>query len=363
MLADGDDCGFVIHVEQHALERLVHVQRLAGDVDVVPRDAAVFDAESEGGVGVGGGIGRGEAPARRHPRLGLGGAEVDEPELRIPAARHPDVGSSAQLEGQVSPGVAAGLAGPGHGVGAPQFAAGAGIVGGDEAALLVEAAAAVDPVDDPAVGDDGARAVRVALLRVGYAGLPANGPGGGVERNHVRVGGGHVDHVLPGGEGAQLPARPALEAAAVFPQRGAVGRVQRLHHVAGIAEEEDPVAHKGRLLAAPVLHPPGPGELQAVDVRGVDLVERAVPPRTRVAAPVQPVGRGRVGQVGVGGGGGAGGAPGAGDAGRGFADVAHAARWRSGQRVRRMAGAGTAGDGRDDCGRGGLLPGRRVLWL
>ena len=243
----------------------------------------------------------------------------------------------------------------------------------------MEATATVDPVDYPAVGDDGAGAVRVAFFGIGDARLPADGPGGRVERNHVGVGGGHKDHVLPYGQGAQLPARAALEAAAVLPQRGAVGRVQRLHHVAGIAQEEDPVAHQGRLLAAPVLHPPRPGELQPVDVRGIDLVEWAVPPRTWVAAPVQPVGRGGIGQVGVGGGRRLGGTPGAGHAGRRFGDGADPARWRSGQRVRRVAGAGAAGGGRDDGGRGdvlsgpgciagrlvrsGLRPGRGIPWL
>ena len=324
VLADGDDGRLAVHVQQHALQRLVHVQRLAGHMDVVPGNAAVLDAKGEGGVGVGGGVGGGEAPARGHPRLGLRGAEVDEPELGIPAARHPDIGSPAQLERQTAPGVAAGLAGTRDGVGAPELAARARVVGGDEAALLVEAAAAVDAVDDLAVGDNGPRAVRIALLRVGDARLPAHRAGGRVQRHHVRVGGGHVDHVLPDGQGAQLTARPALEAPPVFPQGGAVGRVQRLHDVAGVAQEEDTIAHQGGLLAPAVLHAPRPGELQAVHVGGVDLVERAVPPRPRVAAPVQPVARGGVGQVGVRGWGEAGGAVGTGRAGGSLGQVAHA---------------------------------------
>ena len=174
------------------------------------------------------------------------------------------------------------------------------VVGGDEAAVFVETAAPVDSVDHPAVRDDGAGGVRVAFVVVRDAGLPADRAGGRVEGDHVRVRRGDEDQVLPDGQRPELALASALgQAPAVLPERGAVPGVKRLHDVPRVAEEQDAVAHQGGLLAPSVLHPPAPGQLQPVDIGGVDLGERAVAPRAGVPAPVEPVAAGRVGELGV----------------------------------------------------------------
>ncbi len=98
-LADGEVQRLPVQVDQNLFEGLVHVERLARDVLPVPHDAAVVHVEGQRRVGVQGGVGSGEPSARGHPRLGLGGAEVDESQIGIPATGNPHVCSAALLEG------------------------------------------------------------------------------------------------------------------------------------------------------------------------------------------------------------------------------------------------------------------------
>ena len=193
-----------VDVYEDLLEGLVHVERLAGHVLPVPDDAPVIDVERQRGVGVERRVGRREPAAGRHPRLGLRGAEVDETQLGVPTARDPDVRAASQFERVVAPSVTAGLAGAGHRVGAPELLAGARIVGGDEAALLLEASTSTDACDDLAVGHDGAGTVGEAQVVISDLCLPAHDTGARVERDQVGVERGHQHQVLPDREAPQV---------------------------------------------------------------------------------------------------------------------------------------------------------------
>ena len=153
-LSDREVKRLPVDVHQDLLEGFVQVERLTRDVLPVPDDAAVVHVEGERGVGVQGRIGRGKSPARGHPRLGLGGAEINQAQVRIPASGDPHIRPTALLEGQIAPGVATRFTGKGYREGSPELATRTGVMSGDETTLLVEARAAADAVDDLPVGHD-----------------------------------------------------------------------------------------------------------------------------------------------------------------------------------------------------------------
>ena len=303
MLADGEEEPAPVNVHEQLFEGLVQVEGLPGDVLAIPGQRAIGDVHRQRGAGVERGVGGAEAAAGGHPGLGLRGPPVDEPESRVVAAGGPGVPAATQVQGEVAPGVPARFPRPRDGVGPPQLHPGVRVVRGDEAAVLEEALAAVDAVDDPPLHHDGTRHVGVSLAGVGDLCVPHGLAGARVERHQARVLGGHEHVALIQRQVAQLVEAPGTdvvgEFAPVLPQQIAAGRVQRLDDVARVGEKHDPVEHqRGRLVGA-IGHGPHPGQLQVGDVLPPDLVERAVPPGV-VGAPVhQPVGGIRVAQHGI----------------------------------------------------------------
>ena len=94
----------------------------------------------------------------------------------------------------------AGFAGRGDGEGAPQFLAAVGVIGDDVAADAEFAARAAD--DDLAVDDQRHQRQVLTLLVVLDFGIPDHLAGLGVERNHVIIGRGEIELVLPQADAA-----------------------------------------------------------------------------------------------------------------------------------------------------------------
>ncbi len=126
--------------------------------------------------------------------------------------------------------------------------------------------------------------------------------GDGIEGDEAAVVGGHVDLVavdrgVAHGTKAADRIRPDL----VLPDQIAGGGIERLHHVAGVAEIHDAVVHeRHRLVRAGIVHRPAPGQAQLLDVVFLDLFERAVAPRLVVAPRHQPVAGRRIAQHRIG---------------------------------------------------------------
>ena len=298
----------VAAVDDDQLEHLVEVVRLGRNVLEVPLDLAGLRVERQRRVAVQRrALG---AALRAGPGLGLRGGPVDQVGVRVVAAGDPGVGAGPERERQVAPGVAAGLARAGHRGGAPQLGAGLGVVGRDEADVVLVVLAARDARDHHALHDDGAARVAVAELVVGHLLLPHHLAGAGVERDELRLARAGVDLVVVDGDVAprqpRLPVggeigvgrhRPAR--AQVRPELVAGDRVER-HHAAAAGDVHDAVVDQRRHLVGAGQRLPRPDELQIRHVLAVDLVERAVALAIDRAAPVDPVARLGVEELGVG---------------------------------------------------------------
>ena len=186
------------------------------------------------------------------------------------------------------------------GVELPDQLAGFGVVGADEALLLLVFRAATQALHDLALDDDGAAAGAVlALAAIADHGVPDILAGARIERVDVRVAGGDINLVVVDREPA-LRAAGRRRADAVLPDQLARARVQRLHDVAGIVDEHDAVMHHGRGLIGPFIHGPYPLELQILHVLRGDLIQRAVIVGVIVVADHQPVAGIGIAQHGVG---------------------------------------------------------------
>ena len=289
-----------VHIDEERLEHLVHVVGFAGQVLVVPEQLAGIGVERQARVRVQRvAVG---AAYRAGPRLGLGGGPVDDVQLRVVAAGDPGVAAGPEAQGQIAPGVPARVFGARDRRGAPDLFAGRRIVAGDEADVVLVAAAAGDAGDQLAVGDDRAGGVAVAEGRVGGPGLPDQFPVARVERQDRCPAGGGEDAVAEDRDVLLHPAAESPRAIAgdlrpVLPDQVAVGGVERLDHAAGMRQVHDPVVdQRRRLLGAGVVHRPRPHQLELADVLGRDLVERAVAPGVLRPSPVEPLSRFRVAQ-------------------------------------------------------------------
>ena len=109
-------------IDQHALEHLVQIKRLAWRVAVIPFQLAGVGIERERGAGIERSAVPGAA-ARPHPGLGLGHAPVSEIKVRIVGARQPR-GAAASRPDLALPRITARFARRGYGVSAPLFFAG-----------------------------------------------------------------------------------------------------------------------------------------------------------------------------------------------------------------------------------------------
>ena len=109
-----------------------------------------------------------------------------------------------------------------------------------------------------------------------------------VRRGHVKVV--PVQRKIPRGDDAAR--LRGVDLVLELPDQIAGHRIQRVDHAEWTDEIHGAVVHERvRLRPAGRGQRPRPRELQLMDVRPVDLIERAVPPRVARASPVDPVGR------------------------------------------------------------------------
>ncbi len=211
------------------------------------------------------------------PWRGVTDAPVDRLGVLVVIAGHPG-GAAAGLPVVALPGIVTGLALAGDGEGAPQLLAVLGIVCGDVTAHAEFTAGAAD--DDLALDDQRHQGHVLALLVVLHLGVPHHLAGLGVERDDMVVGGGEIELVLPEADAAV--GRMQLEQV--------VGKLPLVApiFVAGLRVQRDHLPHRGRyehhaivddrrrLVAFDHAGGKGPDRCEILDVRGVDLVERAV---------------------------------------------------------------------------------------
>ena len=174
-------------------------------------------------------------------------------------------------------------------------------MGGDEAAGAGDAGAVAD---DLAVGDDQAAGMLGLGLELERLGLPAQLAGARVDRHHIAVGRGEIDHVLEDRRhlGARQVGGPDLGRhvlgiiALVLPDLVAGGGVDGEQVGARLDHVHHAVVHqRGRFLRAR-RQAARECDLQLGDVALVDLIERAVALLVIGAAELQPVGRRRIDQ-------------------------------------------------------------------
>ena len=292
-----DRLAIALDVEQERRRDLVPVPRVVPVILVMAANLAGVEVERDDRAGV-------EVVARVHvagPRGGVAGAPVRQVELRIVVPRDPHR-PAAGLPRVTAPGLAAWLAGGGDRVGPPDLLAGLGVERRDECAHAELTARRPD--EDFALRHQGRHRRVVALLPVVDRLLPHDLSGRRVERDQERVGRGEVHLVLvePDSATGRVELQELLrQLPLVAPDDVAGLRVQREHLRLRRGDEHHAVVHDRRRLMA--LRHAGrdvPDGLEALDVAGRDLVERAVAPACVVAAVHEPVLRLRVQEPGVG---------------------------------------------------------------
>ena len=240
---------------------------------VIGLDLAVVRIEREHRRGI-------EIVAGMHlagPRRGVTDAPIDRLGVLVVIAGHPGRAATV-LPVLALPGVVAGLAFAGNGIGPPQLLAVLGIIGGDIAAHAELAAGAAD--DDLAVDDQRHQGHVLALLVVLHLGVPHHLAGLGVKRDDMVVGGGEIELVLPEADAAagrmqleqivgKLPLVAPIFVAGLGVQRDHLAHRRRHEHHAVVDDRRRLVTfdHAGR---------EGPDRGEVLHIRGVDLVERAV---------------------------------------------------------------------------------------
>ncbi len=207
------------------------------------------------------------------PRRAVAGAPERDVALGVVGPGHPDRGAAA-LPGLAFPGVVAGLAGAGDGVGLPHRLAALGVERLDEAADAELAARDAD--HDLAVHDQRRERHVVAFLPVGdRRALPGDLAGRGVERHHDRVLGGEVDLVAVQRDaalGVVQRAEAFGQLALVAPDQVAGLGVERQDLVVGRGDVHDAVVDDRRRLVAGIdAGRVAPDRRQVLDVVGVDL--------------------------------------------------------------------------------------------
>ena len=152
------------------------------------------------------------------PRLGLGGGPVDQVGVGVVAARNPCVGAGAPAQGQVAPGVSSRVSGARDRRRAPQLGPGVGVVGRDEADVVLVPLAPRHPRDDLAPHHDRAAGVPVAEAAVGHLVLPDELAGPRVEGDELGAARAGEDPVAVDGDAAPRHAR--AEAGLPVPPEG-----------------------------------------------------------------------------------------------------------------------------------------------
>src|SRR6516162_4910851 len=257
---------------------------------VIPGELAAIDIERYGRVGIERLAVSGLA-AGAHPRLRLRNTPVGQIEIGIKAACDPGVAAGSKKARQLAPSVAAGLAFLGDGVKLPEQLAGPSVIGADEtffvAVLGTEVAA--QTLDHLALCDEwAARGAVIAVGTVADNRIPDVVAGAGIERENVRLPG-RDEHLVVINRQAALRVALRTVPDAVFPNKVAGASVERLHDVAGIVDEQDPVVdHRGDLVGS-LVHGPHPLELKLLHVLGVDLVQRTIVIRMVIVPDHDPV--------------------------------------------------------------------------
>ena len=286
-------------IHQHVLGDAVVVVRVVRRVLVVPLDLARIDVHRERAVGVEVVAG----PVLVVPvRAGVADAPDQGVGLRVVAACDPGRAAAVRGRALVLPGLRAGLAGRGDGVGAPDFLVGVEVGRRDPAADAVLGAG--NARDREVLDDERSARDHLALVGIGDLALPGDLAGvlvGGDDAAVQRV---RDDLVAPERHAAVVDAaardgaRPVVVGLGVhLPDEialTAVG-VDLVDGAPAVGDVHEAVLDDGRALKAAVRPDAaaldaaeryGPSNLQVLDVAGVDLVERREPLR-RVAAVVE----------------------------------------------------------------------------
>ena len=290
--------GPIDHVKKTvAVELHQHFAPLSGDVDiredqlparvvvvgvarrelVVPDDLASLGPKRQHG----GCVEIVAGPRLRRPRRRIPDSPIGEIELWVIGSGDP-ARPAADLPGIVvlRPGLVALLAARGNRVAAPQLLAGLGVPAVDEAADAELGARYAG--DQHAVGDLRRHRHRIAVLPFCCLRLPDLLAGFHVEREHVSVEGGAIDlavedrRALVGNAAAHHARRLGRPLEVVLPNLLAGGNVDGdrrpgvgyVHHAV--------VDQRLRLLAPIVVEAQIPDRHQALEVRFVDLLERAI---------------------------------------------------------------------------------------
>ena len=211
------------------------------------------------------------------PGCGVAGAPIDGLGLDVVVAGHPGR-RATRFPVVTAPGFVTGLARARNGEGPPQFLAVLGVVRDDIAAHAEFTAGTAD--DHLAVDDQRHQRQVLTLLVVLNLGVPQHLAGLGVERDDVIVGRREIQFVLPQSDAAvgRMQLKEIVgKLALVSPVLVAGLGVERDHLPRRRRDEHHAIVDdRRRLMAFDHTGREGPYRREVLDVRGVDLVERAV---------------------------------------------------------------------------------------
>src|SRR6516164_9974005 len=148
---------------------------------------------------------------------------------------------------------------------------------GDEANILLVAAATADPRDNLAADRDWARGVLVTELRIGNSRVPHELARPRVQSDDVGVARGAEDLVFVDGD-VSLNAFGARQGAArsplgtILPYQVSRRGIKRLNDAVRVRQVDDTVVDERCRFLRPVSHIPRPRELKALDVVPLDLI-------------------------------------------------------------------------------------------
>ena len=270
---------------------------------VVPADLPGVAVQRQGGVVV-------EILLVRPLQQELGGGcrhgrtHEHQVEFVVVARHHPGADVAARFERHTAPGLVAVLAGRRDQTPPPDFFAGQGVEGDDNAGLGSAIRQAASPGHGLAARNDRPGALDGAVLGVVEdRGFPDHRPGLRIEGEQVEVDTGVDDQVAVDRDvpvvAAEQPAHPAGRLRGlplVLPDQVARCRIQRFDHVVRIRHVHHAVVDQGRRRLAAPAQGPRPYLLELGDVLRGDLVQRAVTPGVVGPPPRQPILRRRVGQ-------------------------------------------------------------------
>ena len=138
----------------------------------IPYNPAIFWVDRECRVRVKGSVRCSHTSASWDPRLCLRCSPVDEIQIRVVASSNPGISTTTQFEWDFPPGVVTEFTRSGDCEGPPEFLASCRVVRRNKARFFEESPATVNAVDHLSTSYDWSGDIRVALLVIGYLGLP-----------------------------------------------------------------------------------------------------------------------------------------------------------------------------------------------